>query len=87
MRLTFFGRLRDAIGEGALDRDVPRHVGDSEALREWIGRDYPELLDPKVRIALDDVMTTGATLTACSKILVKAGAKVTVLTLARTVKE
>ncbi|MEO6579797.1 MAG: MoaD/ThiS family protein [Sphingomicrobium sp.] len=59
MRLTFFGRLRDAVGQGALDRDIPDHVGDSDALRAWIGTDYPELLDGKVRLALDDVMTTG----------------------------
>lgn len=36
-------------------------------------------------LLVDDVMTTGATVTECSKVLIKAGAKeVTVLTLART---
>ena len=35
-------------------------------------------------LLVDDVMTTGATVTECSKVLMKAGAKeVTVLTLAR----
>lgn len=28
-------------------------------LRLWIGAQYPSLLDPTVRIALDDVLTTG----------------------------
>ena len=38
-------------------------------------------------ILIDDVITTGATLIACSKLLVRAGATVTVLTLAQTIKE
>ena len=60
MRLTFFGRLREAIGAGELQREIPDDVADSEALRAWIGGDYPDLLDAKVRIALDDVVTSGA---------------------------
>lgn len=38
-------------------------------------------------LLIDDVMTTGSTLNACSRILTKAGAEVTLLTLARTIKE
>ena len=60
MRLTFFGRLREAAGAAEIERDVPTDVTDSEALRAWIGGEFPELLDPKVRIALDDMVANGA---------------------------
>mgnify|MGYP003295901406 CR=1 FL=1 len=60
MRLTFFGRLRDAIGSAELDRSIPTTVADSESLRVWIGAEFPDLLDPKIRIALDDVLANGA---------------------------
>lgn len=60
MKLTFFGRLRDAVGVHELDCSVPANVGDSESLRLWIGAEYPVLLDAKVRIALDDVLVGGA---------------------------
>ena len=53
MKLRFFGRLRDAIG-GELEIDVPGEVADSEQLRAWLGRQYPALLNPSVKIALDD---------------------------------
>ncbi len=59
MRLTFFGRLRDVIGSGEIERSVPTNIVDSESLRAWIGTEYPALLDPKMRIALDDVLTAG----------------------------
>ena len=60
MKLTFFGRLREAVGVGELDRSLPATIVDSESLRAWIGLEFPELLDAKVRVALDDVMTSGA---------------------------
>jgi molybdopterin synthase sulfur carrier subunit len=60
MRLTFFGRLRDSVGVDQLDCSLPADVGDSESLRVWIGGEFPALLDPKVRIALDDVLVNGA---------------------------
>ena len=60
MRLTFFGRLREAVGADEIERDVPPDVTDSEALRAWIGAEFPELLDHKVRIALNDVVANGA---------------------------
>lgn len=60
MKLTFFGRLRDAIGVHSLDSSVPANVEDSESLRLWIGAEFPALLDPTVRIALDDVLVSGA---------------------------
>ena len=60
MKLTFFGRLRDAVGVGEMDCSIPTNVVNSEALRAWIGGQYPALLDPSVRIALDDVLASGA---------------------------
>lgn len=60
MKLVFFGRLRDAIGRHEMDCSVPANVGNSESLRQWISGDYPVLLDPKVRIALDNVLISGA---------------------------
>ena len=60
MRLTFFGRLRDTVGAGEIECSIPANVADSEALRLWIGGQHPALLEAKVRIALDDVLTSGA---------------------------
>lgn len=59
MRLTFFGRLRDEMGTGEIDCSPPTNVVDSESLRLWIGERHPALLDPKVRIALDNVLASG----------------------------
>ena len=60
MRLTFFGRLRDEVGTGEVECSVPTTIVDSEELRLWIGSEHPVLLDATVRIALDDVLTSGA---------------------------
>ena len=59
MKLTFFGRLRDAVGAGEIERSVPTNIADSESLRAWIGAEYPALLDATIKIALDDVLTAG----------------------------
>ena len=61
MRLTFFGRLRDAVGAGEIHCSPPTNIVDSESLRAWISIDHPALADETVRIALDDVLITGAT--------------------------
>jgi molybdopterin synthase sulfur carrier subunit len=55
MRILYFGRLR----EGAAAGPVPPGVRDTAALRAWLGRDRPELLDPSVRIAVNDEMVLG----------------------------
>ena len=60
MKLRFFGRLRDAVGVAEFDSAVPPHVVDSEAMRHWIGAEHPALLEPSVRIAIDDVLATVA---------------------------
>ena len=59
MKLIFFGRLRDSVGVVELDCSPAANVADSESLRIWIGEQYPTLLDPRVRIALDDVLVGG----------------------------
>ena len=55
MKILFFGRLRDGAPAGA----VPPGVRDIEALRAWLGRGRPELLDSSVRIAVNDEMILG----------------------------
>ena len=60
MRLTFFGRLRETVGAGEIGRSPPANVVDCESLRAWIGAEFPALLDAKVRIAIDDVIASGA---------------------------
>jgi molybdopterin converting factor small subunit len=55
MKLLFFGRLRD----GAAPGPVPPGTKDVEALRAWLGRGRPELLDASIRIAVNDEMILG----------------------------
>jgi molybdopterin converting factor small subunit len=55
MKILFFGRLRDVEPAGP----VPPGIRDSDALRAWLGRDRPELLDASVRIAVNDEMILG----------------------------
>ena len=55
MKILFFGRLRDGAPAGP----VPADVRDSDALRAWLGRGRPELLDASVRIAVNDEMILG----------------------------
>lgn len=55
MRIAFFGRLRDAAPPGP----VPPGIGDTGALRAWLGRGRPELLDPSIRIAVNDEIIVG----------------------------
>jgi molybdopterin converting factor small subunit len=55
VRILFFGRLRDGAPAGP----VPSGVSDTKALREWLGKGRPELLDPSIRIAVNDEMILG----------------------------
>jgi molybdopterin synthase sulfur carrier subunit len=55
LRITFFGRLRDAAPAGP----VPPGVRDTGALRAWLAADRPELLDPSIRIAVNDEIVLG----------------------------
>jgi molybdopterin converting factor subunit 1 len=58
-QLLFFGRLRDAVGTGALTASLPDHVRDTKALRAWMGAEHPALLDPSVRIAVNAELRPG----------------------------
>ena len=61
MKLRFFGRLRDAIADEMVV-ELPGEIHDSEGVRAWLGRTYPAVLDPAVRIALDDRMLVAPTM-------------------------
>jgi sulfur-carrier protein len=53
MRLSFFGRLRDAVGD-EMALDLPPEIATTDDLRAFLGKQHPDLLDPTVKIALDD---------------------------------
>jgi len=55
MKILFFGRLRDGAPAGP----VPPGIRDTGALRAWLARGRPELLDASVRIAVNDEMILG----------------------------
>lgn len=81
--------LPDALSR---KRHTPPQTGLSRSEREknvrgafQINPKYKKSIEGKSILLVDDVMTTGATLSACARTLLKAGAKeVNVLTLART---
>ena len=56
MKIIFLGRLADAVGERERDIDLPLGIADVEALRGWLSGDYPALLDPGVRLVVNDVL-------------------------------
>jgi molybdopterin converting factor small subunit len=55
VRILFYGRLREAAPAGP----VPPGVRDTGALRAWLARSRPELLDDSIRIAVNDEMILG----------------------------
>jgi molybdopterin converting factor subunit 1 len=55
MKILFFGRLRDGTPAGR----VPSSIRDTDALRTWLGRGRPELLDASIRIAVNDEIIHG----------------------------
>ena len=58
VNLLYFGRLRDGSADGAAE--LPDAIADTESLRAWLGRGRPELLDTKVRVALNRQIAPGA---------------------------
>ena len=84
-RLDILKRVRSAPPQMRLDRATRlKNVRKVFALNERSMADVKN----KTILLIDDVVTTGATVNACAKLLKKAGAKeVNVLALARTVKE
>ncbi len=80
---TLLLRKRRTPSQGKLSKDKRvKNVNNAFS----ISKKYEFLLKDRNILLIDDVYTTGATLNACSKVLLKAGAKaVHVLTLARVV--
>lgn len=59
MKLVFFGRLRDAVGVHEMTCSPPANVVDTDMLRRWIGAEHLALVEPVVRMAVDDRLVTG----------------------------
>lgn len=58
--ILFFGRLREAVGTGALTLTLPAGVRDTESLRNWLGADHPALRERSVRIAVNAELHPGS---------------------------
>jgi ComF family protein len=93
MKLAGLGsRLRLCAGVLERRRDTASQIGLTshqrrENLRGAFGVAQPELVKGREVLVVDDVYTTGATVSECSKVLRRAGAtKVWVATVARTLK-
>ena len=56
MKIVFLGRLADAAGTREQSIDLPAGITDVEALLDWLGEDMPALLDPTVRMIVNDVL-------------------------------
>lgn len=56
MKILFLGRLADAVGEHERTLDLPREIADVDGLRRWLGDRIPALLDPSVRVIVNDVL-------------------------------
>ena len=58
MNIVFLGRLADAAGERTRSVDLPRGIDDVDALRSWLGAEVAALLDPSVRMIVNDTLAT-----------------------------
>jgi molybdopterin converting factor subunit 1 len=60
MKILFLGRVADALGMRQIDLALPADIADVEALRCLLGNDYPALLDPTVRVIVNDAVALGS---------------------------
>ena len=56
MKVVFLGRLADAVGERERNLDLPPEIADVDALRGWLGEQIRALLDPTVRVIVNNVL-------------------------------
>ena len=56
MKILFLGRLADVAGERERTFDPPPGLTDIDTLRNWLGEQIPALLDPSVRVIVNDVL-------------------------------
>jgi molybdopterin synthase sulfur carrier subunit len=57
LKILYFAGLREAIGSGAENIELPAGVGTVGALREALGRQHPELLSARnLRAAVNQKM-------------------------------
>ena len=69
MKILFLGRLADAAGERERTIDLPPEVADVELLRALLGNQLPALLDPSVRVIVNDVLAHhGQAITATDEV-------------------
>lgn len=54
MKIVFLGRLADLVSQQEWIVAPPREVSDVEGLREWLGADFPEVLDPRIRLVVNN---------------------------------
>ena len=69
MKILFLGRLADAAGERERMIEPPPGLTDVDALRAWLGKDMSALLDPSVRMIVNDVLAhSGQAITATDEV-------------------
>ncbi len=56
MKVLFLGRLADTVGAAEQSVELPGDVRDVDALRSWLGDQIPALLDPKLRLIVNNVL-------------------------------
>ena len=56
MKIVFLGRLANAVGERERSLDLPPEIADVDALRGWLGEQIRALLDPTVRVIVNNVL-------------------------------
>lgn len=56
MKIVFLGRLVDVTGQSERAIDLPGEIDDVDGLRAWLGLEIPALLDPKIRLIVNDTL-------------------------------